>query len=60
MAPAERGPTAKTATLSMLHHGVEDGDDVGEAQMRDLIIGLAGLAGMLIGAFIIWKNRGDE
>jgi len=28
--------------------------------MRDLIIGLAGLAGMLIGAFIIWKNRGDE
>jgi len=26
----ERGPTAKTATLFMLHHGVEDGEDVGE------------------------------
>ena len=26
----ERGPTAKTVTLSMLHHGVEDGDDVRE------------------------------
>ena len=26
----ERGPTAKTVTLSMLHHGVEDGEDVGE------------------------------
>ena len=30
MAPAERGPTAKTTTLSMLHHGEEDGEDVGE------------------------------
>ena len=30
MAPAERGPTAKTATLSMLHHGEEDGEYVGQ------------------------------
>ena len=36
MAPAERGPTAKTATLSMLHHGEEDGEYVGQDRGNDL------------------------